>query len=117
MRGLLIAALALACSNGVAAAQSVGGAYKVAGTNPNGTAYQGTAQITPSGSMCRITWQTGSTHSAGVCMLANKSFAAYYRLGKVNGLVLYELQSDGALKGWWTITDRQGVGTETLTPQ
>jgi hypothetical protein len=99
------------------AAQSVGGAYSVQGTNFNGSAYAGTAQITAVGSGCRIVWQTGSTSSSGTCMLANKAFAAHYKLGNDWGLVVYELQPDGSLKGWWTIADKQGVGTETLTPQ
>jgi hypothetical protein len=117
MRAILIAALALAGWSGVAMAQSVGGSYTVRGTNPNGSSYGGTAQITPSGSACRIVWKTGSTTSNGICMLANKAFAAYYRLGKDTGLAVYELLPDGTLKGYWTIADTEGVGTETLIPQ
>ena len=117
MRAFLIAAVAVALTGGVAAAQSVGGSYNVRGTNPNGSSYGGTAQITPSGSACRITWHTGSTSSNGICMLANKAFAAYYRLGKDTGLAVYELLPDGTLKGYWTIADTEGVGTETLIPQ
>ncbi|MFO1158276.1 MAG: hypothetical protein U1E60_05525 [Reyranellaceae bacterium] len=102
---------------GAAAAQSVGGNYTVAGTNPNGSTYTGTARITPSGSTCNITWQTGSTSSTGICMLANKAFAAFYKLGSDFGLVVYELQPDGSLKGYWTIADKEGVGGEILTPK
>jgi hypothetical protein len=98
-----------------ALAQKVGGAYTVEGTNPDGSKYSGTAEITPAGSTCHIVWNTGST-SKGICMLANKAFAAYYRLGKSDGLVVYELQPDGVLKGYWTITDQDGAGTETLIP-
>jgi hypothetical protein len=108
---------AIALSTAPAAAQSVGGAYSVSGTNFNGSSYSGTATITASGSGCRIVWQTGSTSSQGTCMLANRAFAAHYRLGNEWGLVVYELQPDGSLKGWWTIVDKSGVGTETLTPQ
>jgi hypothetical protein len=111
--GLLLAA-ALAPAAG---AQTVGGNYSVTGTNPNGQAYSGSAHITPSGSACRITWQTGGTSSAGVCMLANKAFAASYILQGKQGLVVYELQGNGTLKGWWTIVDTEGVGTETLVPR
>jgi len=98
-------------------AQSVGGSYSVSGTNINGSAYSGTAQITAVGSGCRITWQTGSTSSTGVCMLANKAFAASYQLSGATGMAIYELHTDGSLHGWWTITDKTGVGTETLTPR
>jgi hypothetical protein len=116
MRALIIAALLVACWGASASAQTVGGQYRVAGTNPDGSAYSGTALITPSSdSTCRIEWQTGST-SRGICMLANKAFAAAYQLGKDVGLVVYELQPDGSLKGVWTVADRPGAGTETLVP-
>ena len=49
-------------------------------------------------------------------MLAGKSFAAAYKLGNDIGLVVYELQPDGRLVGTWTIADKPGRGTETLTP-
>ena len=102
---------------GAAQAQSVGGTYSVSGKNFNGSAYGGTAQIAPSGAACRITWQTGSTTSAGICMLSGKSFAAAYKLGEEIGLVVYELQPDGRLIGVWTIADKAGAGSETLTPR
>ena len=107
----------LATGVSAASAQTIGGSYNVQGTNPNGAAYSGTVQITPSGSACRITWQTGSTSSSGICMLANKAFAASYILQGKQGLVVYELQPDGSLKGWWTLADQQGVGTENLYPR
>jgi hypothetical protein len=100
-----------------AAAQSVGGNYSAHGTNFDGSPYEGTALITrSSNTTCRIRWETGST-SEGFCMLASKSLAAAYKMddGAV-GLVLYELQADGSLKGVWTIADKSGAGTETLTP-
>lgn len=101
---------------GAAAAQTVGGQYNVQGTNPDGSSYSGTAEITPSSnSTCRMSWNTGST-SKGVCMLANKAFAASYRMGNSFGLVVYELQPDGILKGVWTVADQNGAGTEVLTP-
>jgi len=117
VRALLLgSALAMGIA-GAASAQSVGGTYSVAGTNPSGSTYTGTATITPSGSSCTISWQTGSTTSEGICMLANKAFAAFYKLGSDYGLVVYELQPDGSLKGYWTIADREGVGGEILTPK
>ena len=113
MRRLIIA-LVLSTGIGSASAQTVGGSYNVQGTNPNGSTYGGTVQISPTGSSCRITWQTGSS---GICMLANKAFAASYILQGQQGLVVYELQPDGSLKGWWTIAGQAGVGTENLYPR
>jgi hypothetical protein len=49
-------------------------------------------------------------------MMAGKSLAASYALSGKVGLVLYQLQPDGALKGVWTVADQPGAGTETLTP-
>jgi hypothetical protein len=118
MKLLASAALATALLAGAVQAQTVGGIYNVAGTNPDGSAYTGTAQITPSsGATCRIAWTTGPTTSDGVCMLANKALAAFYKLGDDFGLVVYELQPDGSLKGYWTIADKDGVGGEVLTPR
>ncbi|MFO1160944.1 MAG: hypothetical protein U1E60_19040 [Reyranellaceae bacterium] len=112
----LVIALAMGAV-GAASAQSVSGTYNVAGKNFDGSPYGGTVQITPSGSSCRIKWQTGGTMSEGVCMLANKAFAAFYKLGSDYGLVVYELQPDGSLRGSWTVAGKQGVGTEILTPK
>jgi hypothetical protein len=117
MRTMIAAVLLTAGFASAACAQSVGGKYNVKGTNFDGSPYEGTASITRSSdSTCRVHWDTGSTTSDGFCMLANKSLAAAYKLGDSVGLVLYELQSDGSLKGYWTIADKSGSGTETLTP-
>ena len=37
--------------------------------------------------------------------------------GKAVGLVVYEVKGDGSLEGAWTISGKDGSGTETLTPQ
>lgn len=103
---------------GTAQAQSVGGAYTVAGVNPDGSRYSGTAQISQGrGGTCQIVWKTGPTTSEGVCMLANKAFAAFYKLGPDFGLIVYELQPNGALKGYWTLVDKNVAGQEVLTPR
>ena len=111
--------LAILLAAGLAAtatAQTVGGRYQVKGTNPDGSAYRGTATITPSSNTtCRINWHTGST-STGICMLTGKALAAAYILNGRAGLVLYELEPDGSLKGVWTVADQPGAGTEILTP-
>jgi hypothetical protein len=117
MRRVFPAALVLTVGlSAAASAQSVGGRYEARGTNVDGSPYSGTATITrTSNTTCRIRWQTGST-SDGFCMLAGRSFAAAYQLQGSVGLVVYELQPDGALNGVWTIADRPGAGTEVLTP-
>ncbi len=108
--------LALA-SPAFAADPDIGGKYTVAGTNADGAAYSGTADIeVTTKNTCRITWTTGSTTSTGICMRNGGAFSAAYVLGDVVGLVIYELKDDGSMEGLWTIADKEGVGSETLTP-
>jgi hypothetical protein len=117
MRFVALAGAVAMLWSAAATAQTIGGNYTVNGTNFDGSAYSGTAIIKPSSdSTCRIDWSTGSTTSSGFCMLANKAFAAAYKLNDSVGLVVYELQPDGSLKGYWTIADKPGAGTEALTP-
>jgi hypothetical protein len=117
MRAIVTAVIVAALSGTAALAQDVGGIYKVQGTNFDGSPYSGTAKITPSSnSTCRIEWKTGDSSSTGFCMLSNGALAAAYKLGNSVGLVLYALESDGTLKGVWTIADKSGAGTEVLTP-
>ncbi|HWD57541.1 MAG TPA: hypothetical protein VG308_04630 [Stellaceae bacterium] len=116
MRTLIVAGVLAIALAAPASAQSVGGKYNVHGTNFDGSPYEGTAVVTRSSdSTCRIHWQTGST-SDGFCMLSGDGFAAAYKMGGDVGLVLYNLQPDGTLKGVWTIAGKSGAGTETLTP-
>jgi len=49
-------------------------------------------------------------------LATDTGFAASYRLEGQIGLVVYEVQPDGSLKGYWTLADKDGVGTEVLTP-
>ena len=102
-----------------AQAQTVrAGTYNVEGTNLDGSAYKGTAKISlTSETTCAIEWKTGSTTSDGICMLYGDSFAAGYVLGKAVGLVVYKVNDDGSLEGAWTISGKDGSGTENLTPQ
>jgi hypothetical protein len=97
--------------------ESVGGRYRVSGTNFDDSKYAGTAEITvTSNNTCRIEWVTGGTTSSGICMRNGTSFAAGYVLGDAIGLVIYEINDDGSLDGLWTIADQNGVGTERLVP-
>lgn len=98
-------------------AQSIGGRYKVEGTNINGTTYDGEAVITlTSETTCEIEWVTGPTTSIGICMRNDDSFAAGYKIGDDVGLVIYKVGENGVLSGLWTIAGNGGNGTEVLTP-
>ncbi|MDX3972662.1 hypothetical protein [Shinella sp.] len=94
------------------------GTYNVEGTNLDGSAYNGTATIElTSETTCSIEWHTGSTTSNGICMLYGDAFAAGYVLDDAVGLIVYDVQGDGSLHGAWTISGKDGSGTEILTPQ
>ncbi len=118
MRKLLItAALAALCAT-PAAAQSIGGSYTVAGTNFDGSAYTGEAEITlTSETTCVVKWTTGTTTSDGICMRNDDAFSAAYVLNDEIGLVTYKVHEDGSLHGLWTIAGKEGNGTEVLTPE
>jgi hypothetical protein len=122
MRALTCAALiigaGLAATSAIADPEVRAGEYNVKGTNFDGSAYSGTAHIAiTSNSTCAITWKTGGSTAEGICMRDADSFTAAYRMGDAVGLVLYKINDDGSLDGYWTIAGKSGAGTETLTPQ
>ena len=117
MRRSVIAVAAILFGSCTAYAAEIGGAYSVQGTNLDGSPYRGTAEITvTSDTTCEISWTTGKTESQGFCMLKDDAFAAGYVLGDEIGLVIYNVNDDGTLDGAWTITGKDGSGTEVLTP-
>ncbi|WP_314093419.1 hypothetical protein [Shinella sp. M31] len=94
------------------------GTYAVEGTNLDGSAYEGTATIElTSETTCSIEWHTGSTTSNGICMLYGDAFAAGYVLEDAVGLIVYHVKGDGVLEGAWTLSGKDGSGTENLTLQ
>ena len=113
-RALFMAAVLFVGLSTAAFAQSIGGRYEVRGTNPNGSSYNGTAEISPNGNVCRISWHVGSEWR-GICMISGNRFAASYRSGDTIGLLIYRINSDGSMSGEWT-TGAGSTGTETLIP-
>jgi len=114
----LILGAALAATPALAEPEVRAGDYAVKGTNFDGSPYSGTAHIAiTSNSTCEIVWKTGGSTSEGICMRDTDSFAAAYRLGDAVGLIIYKINDDGSLDGYWTIAGKSGAGTETLTPQ
>ncbi|MBL8590437.1 MAG: hypothetical protein JNK46_18020 [Methylobacteriaceae bacterium] len=97
----------------------VGGRYRSQGANLDGSPYEGEAEIVMSGrERCRITWRTGrSSTQRGICMRTGYIFVASYQFQQgAIGIVTYQVQPDGVLKGHWTIADTEGRGAEILTP-
>ncbi len=114
--GILAAACLVLGAGFAAADDNVGGFYLVAGTNFDGTAYDGAARITMIGTKtCEIVWETGDTSSKGNCMVQGDVVAASYTLSSGHvGLVIYR-QVEGVLLGTWTVNNADGEGTEVLT--
>lgn len=112
-----LAALGLVASASFAQAADVGGKYKVTGTNLDGSKYSGDAEITvSSNTTCHIAWHTGGTESKGICMRVGDVLVAGYELNGEVGLVAYEIKSNGVLDGVWTVANKDGAGTDVLTP-
>jgi opacity protein-like surface antigen len=117
MKNILVAAALLLAAASTANAQTVNaGKYTVEGINLDGSSYSGTAEITlASETTCVIEWDTAGVKSTGVCMLNGDAFAAAYVLEDEMGLTVYKVKGDGTLEGNWTITGKDGSGTEVLT--
>ena len=118
MRRAFYAGILLCALPAVAAAQNIGGAYTVRGTNFDGSPYGGEAYIKIiSTTTCEIAWNTAGTSSNGFCMRNGNAFAAGYVMGDQIGLIIYQADQDGTLRGLWTIKGMNGSGTEILTPK
>ena len=117
----LVVGAALMATPALADPEVRAGEYTAKGTNFDGSSYSGTAHIAiTSNSTCSITWKTGSATSStseGICMRDADSLAAAYKMGDAVGLIIYKINDDGSLDGFWTIAGQSGAGTETLTPQ
>ena len=118
MRSFILAMACVFVTALPAAAADIGGTYKIAGKNVDGSSYTGKAEITiTSKNTCRISWNTGSVQN-GICMRNGIAFSAAYSFSNGTvGLIIYEIEDDGSLKGLWTIADQAGVGEEILTPE
>jgi hypothetical protein len=119
MRILLVATLLCGLAAPGLAAEFREGLYTVEGTNLNGSPYGGTAEVSLlSETTCQIHWITGGTESWGHCMKVGDYVSAGYIMGENTiGVIMYMLQEDGSLDGYWTISGQNGSGTERLMPQ
>jgi hypothetical protein len=100
-----------------AGAQTIGGSYSVAGTNPDGSLYTGAADVTIEGADCKLVMAFGNGDVAGICVQGDGVLATSYVAGDVLTLVLYRVQPDGVLNGVWSVAGMAGTGTEVLTPK
>jgi hypothetical protein len=91
--------------------------YDVAGTNPNGSAYSGTATVKViSDTTFTIKWDIAGSVYEGFGMRLNDTLSATYTIDGEPGLVMYKVDGNG-IKGLWAIRGHNGSGTEQLTPR
>ena len=117
---LLPAALLVAAPSLPAAADTLtlAKSYSVAGTNPDGSAYSGTLSIQIiSDTTYTVRWSIAGETYTGFGMRMNDALSATYTLNGKPGLVMYQVQDGGVLKGIWAVRGNDGFGTETLTPR
>ena len=86
--------------------------YDVAGTNPNGSKYAGTATIEViSDTTFAIRWEIGSSVFKGFGMRMNDSLAATYMIGGDPGLIIYKVDDSGVRALVGALPQRQRHGT------
>jgi hypothetical protein len=90
--------------------------YEASGTNPDGSKYTGTANVTIiSDTTYTIVWKIAGATYEGFGMRLNDSLAATYTIDGDPGLIVYKVDGNG-LTGAWAIRGHNGVGTEHLRP-
>ncbi len=90
---------------------SVAGAYAVNGTNPDGSPYTGSLQITERGPTYQMGWDI-PRHYDGVGVRLPDTVSGSWGPGAC-AVVAYEVQADGSLVGVWGLWGEDGQGTET----
>ena len=118
-RRILFGLFLLTLSTTVGSAQAQGtleGRYNVTGSNPDGTSYEGVAEIAKVDGTYRILWMfSDGTSVLGLGIVSNGIFAASYCGGGVPTVAVYKVVGD-TLVGEWATGGREGaVYAETLT--
>ena len=94
------------------------GLYDVTGTNLDGTAYTGQAQIQASGlASFVILWRMGNQIVEGVGFASGRTVAVAYGLAQRPGIGIYTLNPDGSMDGEWTIIGAPAIARERLVPR
>jgi len=100
----------------VAEDRDLTGLYHCAGVNPNGSTYEGIAQIVRHERTYRVRWilPPNITHH-GIGVVSGNVLAVSY-FGEAPGVIVYKLEEGPRLVGEWTVLGADGrLFTETLT--
>lgn len=99
--------------------------FNVAGTNPDGSTYSGTVEVTElhqkkaSGDVFSVVWTVSGAKVEGVGMVSGEdrmTLAVGYPTRSGGGVLLLKLGSDMTAKGEWMVQGAPGIGTEIWTP-
>lgn len=121
LRMLPFAAAAIVAALWIAAplparAQIREGLYTVEGQNPDGSTYAGTLALQPApGASWLVVWRVGGAQLAGLGLVQAGVLAVSFVIEGRPGIVVYEVEPNGRLRGVWTTGG--GLGTEMLTPR
>lgn len=115
MRKVLLVTL-LACAAAGAAFADVAGEYSGSGSNPGGEgSYTCDVTITKSGPTYGVVWFfDGQPGYEGVGLMKDGLFCVGYASSGGYGVVVYEVMTDGSLKGVWATPGFDDLGSETL---
>jgi hypothetical protein len=91
--------------------------YDAVGTNPDGSKYTGTATVSIiSDTTFTIEWTIGSEIYKGFGMRRNDALAATYTINGEPGLIIYQVDDKGVMRGLWAVRGEDGNGSEVLSP-
>jgi hypothetical protein len=117
MRAILTTGFLLLAIPASADTMTLASHYKANGTNPSGSTYTGTVDISViSDTTFNIVWKIEGVVYKGFGMRMNDTISATYMLDGEPGLVIYKAGSGGTFSGLWAVKGENGSGTETLTP-
>jgi hypothetical protein len=92
-------------------AADIEGSYAVTGTNPDGSAYEGSLTVTRTGETYSFAWNTGQPYE-GVGLVDGNHVAVGWG-GAACGGVIYRIGNSGTLNGRWALLGDDAAGTES----
>ena len=90
------------------------GTYKVTGTNPDGSTYDGTLEVTKTGDTYRWLWNAGGEFTGVGIQREDVVSVAYGAEGC--SVLSYVIHEDKTLDSLWAYVGQSDLGTEAVTP-
>jgi hypothetical protein len=90
---------------------NISGSHNISGTNLDGTAYEGTLEVTPNNQIHTFDYTLGEQQFPGVGILRGNVISVGFG-GEQCSVASYFVSPDGTLKGLWTVVGSDTVGSE-----